>query len=180
MILTAATATALAFDLIGGPKGNATLEQYHVNYKDTYITATHNPSTFSANYINVVKSSPLEAELFSYLNLEENWDGYGAVSPEHDLVYSAQKVLALIDKSDAVFKEHLKLMLSGDNEISLYWDFPDLYIELSVDEVGFFSYLINDKLNKHTLGEDDCHIKDGIPSDVYLRLDNYLNASIAE
>jgi len=70
-------------------------------------------------------------------------------------------------------------MLSGDNEISLYWDFPDLYIELSVDEVGFFSYLINDKLNKYTLGEDDCHIKYGIPSDVYLYLDKYLKASIA-
>jgi hypothetical protein len=50
-------------------------------------------------------------------------------------------------------------MVSGEGDISLFWDRDDIYIEIGFDNEDKYSFLIK-KLNDLSYGKDDCILSD--------------------
>jgi len=163
---------AVAIDLIGEPKGNTALERSFIGQQLNYIDSSLNrSSSWAGNYINSLpKLSTLETELFSYLELEDGWDGYDAVAPNPNLIYSCYDLLKMFEASHIKTKKTPKIMLSSAGEVGIYWKFDNLYIEIAIDSAGFYSYLVEDKLENNIFGYDDLKIDDGLPIEITNRL----------
>ncbi|MDQ1339564.1 MAG: hypothetical protein QG567_716, partial [Campylobacterota bacterium] len=92
------------------------------------------------------------AQLRSFLALQYDWDGYGGITPSYATVKSA---MTLLEQIRSFSLKAPKTMISGEGDISLYWQVDDLYIEANIDENNVFSYLIDDK--KHPHGSENSH-----------------------
>lgn len=110
-----------------------------------------------------------EVELNSYLNLEENWDGYQGIAPMQDHIDNSIAYLRFIKSEDLPAP---KSMLSGDGEVSLYWDSNDTHIEISFEDNMLVSYLVSSA--DIVIGEDDIEIHSegsySIPSSIHAKL----------
>lgn len=78
----------------------------------------------------------LEAQLRNYANLAEGWDGYDGQPAKTRSVSDAVRLLSLISKSLPL----PRAMLSGDGEISFYWESGSDYAELDFPGDGTFYY----------------------------------------
>jgi len=71
----------------------------------------------------------VSAQLFGFLGLDDDWDGYGAQKPANKAVYDALEYLNLIPKGIPMPVS----MASSDGEIGLFWEQQGYYID-----VGFY------------------------------------------
>ena len=111
-----------------------------------------------------------EEELLSYIKLTKGWDGYQGVVPEESVINISLNFLKLIKSQNFPAP---KPMLSGEGEVSLYWDIDNTYIEVGFEAESFFSYLI-DSVDR-TTGEDDVKFdSDTIPSNLLIELKELL------
>ena len=113
-----------------------------------------------AKYLNLTQT------INAYSSLCYNWDGYDGDKPDTKTIASA------IQFCDALKKYHIsapKCMVSGDGNISLFWDRDDVYIEISFDYEGKYSFLIK-KLNDLYCGKDDCILSDTQDNDLLIFL----------
>ena len=100
---------------------------------------------------SIPKNSELQKiqdKIYSFLLLEDGWDGYYGVAPSQKTV---DKSLLLLDK---ILNEGLKepqTMLSSQGEIGFYWrnKSKKLYVELGIEDENEFSYYINNN-DKYT------------------------------
>lgn len=103
-----------------------------------------------AQYLKLIQA------INSYSSLCYNWDGYGGDKPDTKTIASA------IQFCDLLKKHHIsapKCMVSGEGDISLFWDRDDIYIEIGFDNEDKYSFLIK-KLNDLSYGKDDCILSD--------------------
>ncbi len=135
---------------------------------------THDENTPKVNEAINGTSSPYlleqfdktEEELLSYTKLTKGWDGYQGIAPNEDIINSSRNFLKLVKSQNLPAP---KPMLSGEGEVSLYWDIDNTYIEVGFEEEMFFSYLI-DSVDK-TIGEDDVKFENDIlPNNLFLEL----------
>jgi hypothetical protein len=84
---------------------------------------------------NVDKAlNKLIAQLLDYLNLKEDWDGYGGVAPTQKAVNDTIQVVKTLP-------EIIPLpypMLAGSGVIGLYWDNKEIYAEIGFEGDGTF------------------------------------------
>lgn len=116
----------------------------------------------TSSFADLNKITPFDkviGEMLSYIDLTEDWDGYGAISPDKETIHSALEFLELIRSE---YFSAPKPMLSGDGEVSMYWESNGKYIEIGFDRKDQFSYLIDS--DDITRGEDDLIVDGSIPS----------------
>ncbi len=104
-----------------------------------------------------VNHKKVEAEIISYLNLKEGWDGYAATPPDPVTITEAIKFLNLLD---------LKLLppipqLSSNGCVGLYWETDTLFIDIEFGGNGEYSFyaksvedgeLLMDDIDVHSIG----------------------------
>jgi len=103
----------------------------------------------------------LYTELFSYKELQNNWDGYGGIKPSDKIISTTKKFIDIL-KDNKVLKP--KIMVSGNGEIALFWKNQNRYIEVDFDEAEYLSFFY--KMNGIVYGEDDVTINH-IPEKLY-------------
>jgi hypothetical protein len=102
----------------------------------------------------------VKADLLSYLDLEDGWDGYGGSKPNPDVIASSIELLHQVNNFGLVLP---KTMVSGSGEVSLYWDVADFYVEIGFKEKDRYTYLI--VINDNEVeGGDDFDLLLGMPS----------------
>jgi len=94
--------------------------------------------------------SNLYIELFSYKELQNNWDGYEGIKPSDEIISTTKKFIDIL-KHNKILKP--KIMVSGNGEIGLFWKNQDKYIEVDFDEAEYLSFFY--KMNGIIYGEDD-------------------------
>jgi len=109
-------------------------------------------------------------ELDSYKELKNNWDGYGGVRPNDEIIITAQK---FIDRLESLQIINPKIMVSGVGEIGLFWKNKNSYIEVDFDENEYFTYFY--KINNEIYGEDDIALSQDIPDRLLHVLKNLQN-----
>jgi hypothetical protein len=134
---------------------------YYTSVKKT--ATTYSDLLVKSEYNDFKK---LEGELYSYLELDENWDGYGGTIPDKELINSCQEI---IEKLKKLGLNAPKPMLTGSGEVGLYWKDDTTYIELSFEEEDTFSYIIDN--GKNIVGEEDCSKDDNLPSRLHIALE---------
>lgn len=102
------------------------------------------------------KYNELIGKIYSFLYLQENWDGYGGISPSNGTVNTIVAFVTNIKNNRNISPP--KVMLNGDGEISLLWKKDDLYIEVGFDDENQYSFLIN--AGTLIIGKDDCNFSD--------------------
>lgn len=98
--------------------------------------------------------SKIEEELNSYSFLENNWDGYGAVKPSDNVIQTTRNFIKILKVHNTLKP---KLMLSGDDEIALFWKNKRDYLEISIDNSSKLTYFY--RLSGKVYGEDNLDIK---------------------
>lgn len=97
-------------------------------------------------------------EIDSYELLKDNWDGYGAIKPSHSVIEMTKKFIRVLEFHNI---SKPKIMLSGDNEIALFWKNKKDYVEASIDDSNKLTYFY--RLSGKIYGEDDLPISDVMP-----------------
>ena len=82
------------------------------------------------------KRDLVAARLMSYLDLTDNWDGFGGVAPASPAVFDALDFLDQL--SDKVPLP--QPMLSGDGEVGLLWKSGQVYLDVGFTGNKTFSY----------------------------------------
>ncbi len=77
--------------------------------------------------------------LESYKSLEEDWDGYGGVTPSIEVVDTAINLIFKIKRDDLPTP---KPMISSSGNVGLYWNGKDSYVEVGIDgDNSYYTYI---------------------------------------
>ena len=138
-------------------------------------TPDHNLITFDdTNKIEIRKTYEISTRIdkekkFSteYNIIQEKLLSYvdEVASPSPTAMYYARKMLVDLSDKNIIVP---KIMLDNEREISFFWRGENEYIELSINEHGLFSYLIDDKIKP--IGGEDISIIDLKEHSLFLNL----------
>lgn len=120
-----------------------------------------NNSKFDKEYHKIYK------ELFSYRELQHNWDGYGGIRPSEEIINTTKNFMNILENNEII---NPKIMVSGTGEIGLFWKNKDNYIEVDFDENEYFTYFY--KIDNKIYGEDDIPLNQNIPNRLLYVLKN--------
>jgi hypothetical protein len=150
-VLTAVVTTFLI------PMGNNSIINDSIinNTQPNYYIDCNSDTKLNNEYSN------LYTELFSYRELQDNWDGYKGVKPSDEIISTTERFIDIL-KCNKILKP--KIMVSGNGEIGLFWKNQDKYIEIDFDEAEYLSFFY--KMNGTVYGEDDVTINH-IPEKLY-------------
>lgn len=129
-----------------------------------YCIECESNNKFNAKYLSVY------TELYSYKKLQNNWDGYGGIRPDDEIINSAKKFINIL-KYNKIFEP--KIMVSGNGEIGLFWKNQNNYIEVDFDEDGHLSFFY--EIDGKVHGEDDIAITENIPDKLNYALNGLKN-----
>ena len=131
------------------------------NTQSKYCIECKDSNEFDKRYVS------LYTELSSYRELQENWDGYGGIKPDDEMISTTRKFLNILKENQIA---EPKIMLTGSGEIGLFWKNKNHYIEVDFDKNKYLSffYEIDGKLH----GEDDILIDDILPDKLNYVLHN--------
>lgn len=100
-----------------------------------------NDSSFLTLEKQATKFSNLYGTIFNYLDLEDDWDGYGGIKPSNKIISAGEILIKQLDK-----QANLRLipepMLTGSGELGFYWDLDNTYIEIDIYEENKYSYFV--------------------------------------
>jgi len=92
----------------------------------------------------------LHARLLSYLDLTDDWDGYGAVQPSIDAVLDAVAFLVMRPRDVPLpFPQ-----IASDGEVGLYWRTGEIHVEVGFHGDGDLSYYA--RYNPASGGSREC------------------------
>ena len=100
-------------------------------------------------------------QLLDYLNLKEDWDGYGGVAPFEKTVNETILFVKTLPKMMPLPEP----MIAGSGIIGLYWDNQGIYVEIGFEGDGTFWCYAEDA-EGHEAGEDSILVGDELPSDL--------------
>lgn len=78
-------------------------------------------------------------KLSSYEDLPENWNGYGGKTPSLEAIAECKRYLRRLGQ----LSKWPDAMVGGNGEVGLYWDTPDVSVEIGFIEPGKFGYLVD-------------------------------------
>jgi hypothetical protein len=82
------------------------------------------------------------ARLMSYLDLTDNWDGFGGIAPISCAVFDA---LEFLDQTSGITSPP-QSMLSSDGEVDLLWKSGEVYLDIGFTGDKTFSYYAEGEL----------------------------------
>jgi hypothetical protein len=110
------------------------------------------------NVAKTVEVDKLTKQLFDYLNLKEDWDGYGGVVPTaktiNDTIQFVKTLPQIIPLPEP--------MIAGSGAIGLYWDNKGIYAEIGFEGDGTFWCYAEDAFGNEA-GEDSIQVGDELP-----------------
>jgi hypothetical protein len=101
----------------------------------------------------------VDGELLRYLDLLEDWDGYGGLIPGEDVVISVIELLKVVESEGYAAPSP---MVCGDGEVGLSWSTQGVYVEIGCEKPGLYDYLV--VRGQDAVGEDDFNIELGLPA----------------
>lgn len=110
----------------------------------------------------------LQKIIKDYINLEEDWDGYGGIPPMKEIVVTATNLVSKLKMEEIKVP---KPMLSGSGEIGLYWKNDSMYIEITIDEPQKYSLYIEE--GSSYSGKIDIDIADNLPEELFISLSKF-------
>ena len=127
-------------------------------------------TSFIGNFETLSTIFPLDRlikTLESYKSLEEDWDGYGGMTPSTEVVDTAINLVYKIKRDDLPTP---KPMVSGLGNVGLYWDGKNSYVEVGIDGVdSYYTYMSRGKTYG---GEDKNMLKEPFPDALVKALKN--------
>ena len=115
-----------------------------------------------------IKYTTLIKTLKSYVELEEDWDGYGGIVPDGKIIVTA---IELLEQMKDAKLQAPKSMLSGSGEVGLYWKNNSMYIEISIDEPMNYSLYIEEG-NAYS-GKADISIANDLMPELFVAMDKF-------
>jgi len=101
-----------------------------------------------------MKYEKIYIKLETYKTLEDNWDGYGGKKPSNATINNVFLFLELLRNNKII---EPKIMLSGNNEIGIYWKDKNVYyLEINFENNGLYSYFY--EIGKQLFGKEDLTI----------------------
>ncbi len=95
--------------------------------------------TFETTASTISSFEKLINTLESYKSLEEDWDGYGGITPSIEVVDTAIALIFKMKRDDLATP---KPMISGSGNVGLYWNGKDAYIEIGIDGTNsYYTYI---------------------------------------
>ena len=125
---------------------------------------SHAMAQFTALKGQGTGEAALRAELESYGNLRDNWDGEGATAPP---MQAARDALAFLDHRPSGVPLPLpEVATVGD--IGVYWDDGDTFVEVQFGGDRAYSYFAHRKVDGRVeeYGDDGVSVRDGWPAPV--------------
>lgn len=104
-----------------------------------------------------LSASKLESRLNSYLQVGEDWDGYGGSPASKQSLADAKSFLSKLPNQISLPRP----MLAGDGEISLYWEHSGMYAEASFPGDGTYHFIFDSQGNSLCFDELD-------PNEIYI------------
>ncbi len=131
-VLLAATTLVNPFweNIVGGQKLTF--------YKDSHAVTISAGATEQKQYVNFDES--IEDKIYSYLDYEDDWDGYGGVAATAKAVVDANLFLR---KLSFDIREPFS-GLSGDGEIGIFWQFDNIFIDIGFLGEGTYTMYAKD------------------------------------
>ena len=105
--------------------------------------------------------------LESYKFLEEDWDGYGGVTPSTEIVDTAINLIFKIKREDVPTP---KPMVSSSGNIGLYWNGKASYIEIGIDDTNSYYTYISEG-DKYA-GQENNLLDEPLPNNLTSALEN--------
>lgn len=125
------------------------------------------PETFEfARNINLAK---VAKHIRSFVQLPIDWDGYGGIPASQASASDALELLVRTPKYSRI----PKAMLSGDGEVSLYWDSSHAYAEASFPGDGTFHFFTDTPNAQNIIDGDDIDVRSNFPADLRRFLIHY-------
>ncbi len=100
-------------------------------------------------------------QLLDYLNLKEDWDGYGSVAPTEKTVNETIQFVKTLPQMMPLPEP----MIAGSGVIGLYWDEKGIYAEIGFEGDGTFWCYAEDAEGNEA-GEDSIPVGDQLPTDL--------------
>ncbi len=116
------------------------------------------------------QTAPLDkliGQLYEYLNLKNDWDGYGGVAP-------TEKTINDVIQFVKTLPQYILLpepMVAGSGFVGLYWDKKDIYAEIGFEGDGTFWCYGEDNEGNET-GEDRLRLGDDLPPNLLKMLES--------
>lgn len=112
------------------------------------------PSSTAGNiigyYVRVSEKDSLIKHLNSYHTLGEDWDGYGGVPPSEQTIADG---ITFVDYMSENFVTP-RIGVSGDGEISFFWESDGYYIDVGLIGDGTFSFYARGPEGDELFGDD--------------------------
>jgi len=103
--------------------------------------------------------------IYNYLELKEDWDGYGSIKPIREIVMSGQKLIDKI-RNESNLLIAPEPMITGNSELGFYWNVGNTYIELDIYEENKYSYFIEEDEEIISFGNEISITGGTIPQDL--------------
>jgi hypothetical protein len=114
---------------------------------DGRLALQASPPTASKGYatatVAMSRVDLLRAEIESYKELTEGWDGEGSVTPSNAAIDGARK---LIDRLPAGITLP-KAMISSSGELGFYWKTDTFYADIAIEDANIFSLFVRSRVN---------------------------------
>jgi len=106
-------------------------------------------------------------QLYEYLTLKDNWDGYGGIPPTEKTVNDAIQFVKRLPP----LKWPPAPMVAGSGVVGLYWDEKGIYAEIGFEGDGTFWYYAEDNEGNEA-GADRVRLVDELPADLLKMLES--------
>ncbi|RKZ39495.1 MAG: hypothetical protein DRR16_20240 [Candidatus Parabeggiatoa sp. nov. 3] len=113
------------------------------------------------NVDKTVALDKLIEQLLDYLNLKEDWDGYGGMAPFEKTVNETIQFVKTLPKMIPLPEP----MIASSGVIGLYWDDKGIYAEIGFEGDGTFWCYAEDA-EGHEAGEDSIPVGEELPPDL--------------
>lgn len=168
MNLTSSIVTGFLITIGGNEMLTDSIIQNNVTPKIIQNIKSVNDTSYNNEY------SELYTELYTFGNLNDNWDGYNGIRPSDEIIETVRVFLNIL-KNNKI--HHPGIMVSGSGEIALFWKNDNNYIEIDFDVKNKLSFFY--ELDMDIYGEDDVLIDGLIPKKLDDSLSNLFKATSA-
>lgn len=121
-----------------------------------YSIYSHYAQTNQQNEIEFEKG--ITDVIIAYQSYPANWDGYDGISPSSDTI---NNTLLFLEKLPLGVAEP-RPGLSGDGEVSLFWEKDDVFVDIGFSGDGKYSFYAQDSQDIEYL-KDNIDLNDPLP-----------------
>lgn len=133
------------------------------NFTEPFETYGTSQYVAQDNFISSYKVA--NDKLYAYLSLENDWDGYGGVTPRKDIIETGGK---LLKKMQDYALDAPNVMISGAGEIGFYWENGTSYAEITCDSPSKYTFVYLEGQN--TYYEEDVSIDNRFSFDLIQKI----------